>query len=66
MAKLFANRGGPDQTPLSVASDLGLHSLPITPLGEVKVLLMSSKNICFCGERRKNIFSEQDKANDMA
>ena len=25
MAKLFANSGDPDQTPRSVASDLGLH-----------------------------------------
>ena len=30
MAKLFANSGGPDQTPRSAASDLGLHCLPIT------------------------------------
>ena len=33
MAELFANSGDPDQTPLSVASDLGLHCLPITLLG---------------------------------
>ena len=32
MAKLFANSGDPDQTPHSVASDLGLHCLPITLL----------------------------------
>ena len=25
MAKLYANRGDPDQTPHSAASDLGLH-----------------------------------------
>ena len=30
--KLFANRGDPDQMPHSVASDLGLHCLPITLL----------------------------------
>ena len=29
-AKLFANSGDPDQTPRSVASDLGLHCLPVT------------------------------------
>ena len=29
-AKLFANRGDPDQMPRSAASDLGLHYLPIT------------------------------------
>ena len=32
-AKLFANSGDPDQMPHSVASDLGLHCLPITRLG---------------------------------
>ena len=30
MAKLFANIGDTDQTPRSVAYDLGLHYLPIT------------------------------------
>ena len=33
MAKLFANSGDPDQTPRSAASDLGLHCLPVTLLG---------------------------------
>ena len=33
MAKLFANSGDPDQMPRFAASDLGLHSLPITLLG---------------------------------
>ena len=32
-AKIFANSGDPDQTPRSVASDLGLHCLQITHLG---------------------------------
>ena len=30
MVKLFANSGNPDQMLPSVASDLGLHCLPIT------------------------------------
>ena len=30
MVELFANSGEPDQMPHSVASDLGLHYLPIT------------------------------------
>ena len=30
MNELFANSRDPDQTPRSVASDLGLHCLPIT------------------------------------
>ena len=33
MVELFANSGDPDQTSRSVASDLGLHCLPITLLG---------------------------------
>ena len=33
MAKLFANSGGPEQMSCFVASDLGLHCLPITILG---------------------------------
>ena len=33
MIELFANIGDPDQTLHSVASDLGLHCLPITLLG---------------------------------
>ena len=32
MAEQFANSGDPDRTPRSVASDLGLHCLPITLL----------------------------------
>ena len=32
MAKLFANSGDPNQMPHSVASDLGLHCLPVTLL----------------------------------
>ena len=30
MVELFAISGDPDQTPHSVASDLGLHCLPFT------------------------------------
>ena len=33
MARLFANSGDPDQMPDSVASDLGLHCLPISLYG---------------------------------
>ena len=32
MAEVFANSEDPDKTPFSVASDLGLHCLPITLL----------------------------------
>ena len=32
MAEVFANSEDPDQTPYSVAADLGLHCLPITLL----------------------------------
>ena len=46
MAKLSANNGDPDQTPRSVASDMGLHCLPFTIMGVsrlqwVKVFLAS-------------------------
>ena len=37
MVELFANSGDPDQTPHSVASDLGLHCLAITLLGASKL-----------------------------
>ena len=33
MVEVFANCEDPDQTPRSVASDLGLHCLPVTLLG---------------------------------
>ena len=33
MVELFANSGDPDQKLCAVASDLGLHCLPITHLG---------------------------------
>ena len=33
MAEAFANSEDPDQMPHSVASDLGLHCLPVTLLG---------------------------------
>ena len=32
MVEVFANSGDPDQTPLSVVSDLGLQCLPVTHL----------------------------------
>ena len=51
MAKLFANSGDLDQTPRSVASDLGLHCLTITLLGVsrlqwVKICKCKCKLIC--------------------
>ena len=33
MAEVFANSEDPNQTPRSAASDLGLHSFPVTLLG---------------------------------
>ena len=33
MVELYANIGDPDQMPCSVASDLGMLSLPVTLLG---------------------------------
>ena len=37
MVELFANSGDPDQTPRSSASNLGLHCLPITLLGDFRL-----------------------------
>ena len=54
MVKRFANRGDPDQTPQSVASDLGLHCLPITILRSPGYNgLMNSHNVRFYGEIRQ-------------
>ena len=33
MVELFENKGDPDQTPRSAASDLDLHCLPVTCSG---------------------------------
>ena len=50
MVELFANSGDADQMPRSVASDLGLHCLPITFLGVsglqwVKCITMLSSDL---------------------
>ena len=49
MVELFANSGDPDQTPRSVASDLGLHCLPTGHLGLsgvqlVKITVLNDAN----------------------
>ena len=44
MAKLFANSGGPDQTPRSAASDLGVHCLPSTLLRVSRLQWVRSDN----------------------
>ena len=51
MVELFANSGDPDQTPRSVASDLGLHCLPVTPLG---VSRLQWVNGYFCSSHLKS------------
>ena len=45
MAKLFANSGDPDQMPHSVASDLGLHFLPIILLQKMKFQMNLRKEL---------------------
>ena len=45
MAKLFANSEDPDQTPCSVASDLGLHCLLITLLWMSRIQWIKVKNL---------------------
>ena len=44
MVELFANSGDPDQTLHSVASDLGLHCLPITPLGVYRLQWVNKRS----------------------
>ena len=46
MVELFANSGDPDQMPYFVASDLGLHCLPITLL-RVSSLQWINWNVLF-------------------
>ena len=43
MIELFANSGDPDQMPHSAAPDLGLHCLPITPLGVYRLQWVNIK-----------------------
>ena len=55
MVELFANSGDYDQMPLSAASDLALHCLPVTRLGVsslqwVKVFLNLIKSINILGK----------------
>ena len=45
MAKLFANSGDPDQTPHFVASELGLHCLPITLVQISPLQWVKGKNL---------------------
>ena len=47
MVKIFANSGGPDQTPQYAASDLGLHSLSMTLLGVSILQLFELQLIIF-------------------
>ena len=56
MVKLFANNGDPDQIPHSVASDLGLHCLPILFWGSPDYNGLIDKRVstfCFDPENAK-------------
>ena len=46
MVELFANSGDTDQMPRSVASDLGLHCLPVTSLGISICQWVKEKYLC--------------------
>ena len=48
MAKLFTNSGDPDQMPHSMASDLGLHCLPVTLLHVSRLHGLKIKYIVEC------------------
>ena len=43
MAKPYANSGDPDQTPCFAVSDLGLHCLPNTLLGDSRLQWVKGK-----------------------
>ena len=45
MIELISNRGDPDQTPHSAASDLDLHCLPITHLGVSRLQWVKLKKV---------------------
>ena len=45
MVELIANSGDTDQMPHSVASDLGLHCLPVTRLGVFSLQWVNSELI---------------------
>ena len=49
MVELFANRGDPDQTPRSEASDLGLHCLLVTRLGVPSLQWVNVELMGMCG-----------------
>ena len=43
-----ANSGDPDQTPHSVASDLGLHYLPMSHKKEARHIWVKIQLFCLC------------------
>ena len=58
MANLFANNRDPDQMPHSVASDLGLHCLPITLLGlpRLQWVNIATKSVVVFFSKKKKIY----------
>ena len=49
MFELFANSGDPDQTWHSVASDLGLHCLPVTRFRGLQPSMgLNIMEVCLC------------------
>ena len=49
-----ANRGDPDQTPHSVASDLGPHYLPMSHKKEDMLIWVKMQLFCFSHESCRN------------
>ena len=52
-----ANSGDPDQTPQSVASDLGLHYLPMSHKKDTKHIWVKNAIICFSHKSCRNLGS---------
>ena len=57
MAKLFANSGDPDQILHAMASDLGLHCLPVTLLRVSRLQLVNFIHIFVTSQHKINMFS---------
>ena len=57
MVELFANSGDPDQTPYSVASDPGLHCLPVTRIGVSTLQWVNSLATMLSISFRKSFFA---------
>ena len=52
-----ANSGDPDQTPRSLASDLGLHFLPMSHKKDARLIWFKMQLFCFSHKNCRNLGS---------